>query len=143
MTKVTEHTRSGSDAHCCVCTVPIVAGDRYRRMVAVQEDWAPEPFMLALAHDVCADQAGWRSTADVKREAKARAIGDAAAVADFNARAPVGTPVNVWLGALGGKGRPAETLQPAAIFGGSPAVRVRLETGKTDYVVLSHVEVVP
>ena len=142
MTRTTEHTRGGTPAKCSVGGCDINPGDRYRRMIAVQEDWAPEPFMLALACDLCAGVGEfWRLTADRKREAKARADGHTAAIADFNARARVGSRVTVWRGVREGAGLRAETLQPAAIFGGHPAVRVRLPTGGTDYVSLTHVEV--
>lgn len=142
MTRVTEHTRGATPARCSVCGGDINPGDRYRRMVAVQEDWAGEPFACALAHLPCTSHGDfWRLTADRKREAKERAEGHARTIADFNARAGVGSVVTVWRGLREGTGIRAETLQPAGMFGGHPAVRVRLPTGGTDYVSLTHVEV--
>lgn len=77
MIRVFARTRRRGEISCCSCRTDIVAGDRYRELLAVQEsDIFDKPFKRLVAHECCvADQAAWEvTTRTVLQERASRSL---------------------------------------------------------------------
>lgn len=62
MIRCTRHVARKAGRDCACCALPIAAGDEYRQLIAIREDFADRPFVRALAHEDCAARDGewWR-----------------------------------------------------------------------------------
>lgn len=138
--RVTAHTRRKSGGPSCrTCGGRIEAGERYRQLIAIREDWADRSYARMVAHEACAGE-GWELTVDRTRRLAEKAATDRLLVDTFNRACPVGSRIRIWTGLRGdGPGREVEVRTPGAFINaaGSPVVKV-----PGDCIALTHVEVI-
>jgi hypothetical protein len=138
---ITEHIRRKPDgATYCACKLPITTGERYRKRIMLQCDFADRDWILDMAHAECAGSSEWWELTEERtrrRDAKAQQLVDARDT--WNARHPIGTPVRYWPGVREGDGREGVTRSEAWLVCGHASVLVSTYTGG---IALTHVEVV-
>ncbi len=141
MIRVTEHRRRKPGAECVRCKMSIESGERYRQLIAVNDDILEESFARRTAHSSCvAGDELWETFSEgYSRSPDARYAAAVRASAVFNERHPIGTPVRYWPGAHGGMSEvpTGETRTKARILGNTAVVWV---TGHSACIALTHVE---